>query len=71
MGLFADAEVLLVSSYERLERAQGESGVETSTTRERLIGLYEGWGKPEKAAKYQAPPAKPMGSNVNQVLLPE
>ena len=56
MGQFADAEALLVSSYERLEAVEGESGVETSKTRERLLVLYEAWGKPEKAAEYQSPP---------------
>jgi eukaryotic-like serine/threonine-protein kinase len=51
---YAEAEPLLAASYSVLRDARGDSNLRTEQARERLIKLYEAWGKPEKAAPYRA-----------------
>ena len=61
LGQHAEAEPLLIESYNRLKAAQAESGHETRKTLRRIIKLYESWdaaepgkGYAEKAAEYRA-----------------
>ena len=50
---FQEAEDLLVSSYAQLLRMEGPAATFTQEARQRLVDLYEAWGKPEKAAPYR------------------
>ena len=50
----AEAEPLLQQSYEAIKAAQGEQGPLTVEARRRLATLYQSWGKPREAARYQA-----------------
>jgi tetratricopeptide (TPR) repeat protein len=50
---FPDAEPLLLSSYESLKSSQGAHNPRTGIALQRLISLYEAWGKPEQAARYR------------------
>ena len=50
---FTDAEPLLLSSYESLKNSQGANNPRTGIALQRLIALYEAWGKPEQAAHYR------------------
>jgi eukaryotic-like serine/threonine-protein kinase len=57
---FAEAEPLLLEAYRILVARRGAANAYTQTTRERLITLYERWGKPEQAAQYRnLPTPKP------------
>lgn len=49
LGRFEEAEQLLVESHQALLEDKGASSVYTRDARQRLIHLYESWGKPEKA----------------------
>jgi hypothetical protein len=68
LGRHADAEPLLVSGYEALKAAKGVPPAELNRALDRLIKLYEAWGKPEKATEWRAkrdqlhkPADEPMG----------
>jgi len=50
---FTEAEPLLLSSYESLKNSQGPHNPRTGIALQRLIALYEAWGKPEQAARYR------------------
>ena len=50
---FTEAEPLLLSSYESLKNSQGAHHPRTGIALQRLISLYEAWGKPEQAARYR------------------
>jgi tetratricopeptide (TPR) repeat protein len=50
---FAEAEPLLVQSFEKIKAIQGEKGVVTGYASKRLVELYEKLKKPELAAKYR------------------
>ncbi len=49
---YADAEPLLMQSFETAQKQFGDDDVRTNTFRARLADLYTRWGKPEQAAKY-------------------
>lgn len=51
---FAEAETPLLESYEGFMAARGIEFGNTRYTIELLVALYTAWGKPEKAAAYQA-----------------
>lgn len=52
-GRYAEAEPLLVEGYEKM--APPKSAVSRKREAlERVIKLYETWGKPEEAARYRA-----------------
>ena len=55
LGRFREAEPLLVRSYEALKAAKGEAHERTVEARQRVVALYEAWGKPGKAAAYKQP----------------
>ncbi|MCP4657637.1 MAG: serine/threonine protein kinase, partial [bacterium] len=54
LGRFTEAEPLLVRSYPIVRDRTGEHSVTTHIVLERLVTLYEAWGKAEKAAEYRA-----------------
>lgn len=53
LGKYETSEKLLLASYRRLRRVFGPRAEATRLTLERLVHLYEGWGKSKKAAAYR------------------
>jgi len=51
---FEEAEPLLLDGYAALQAQRGPRDQRTRQTLDRLIALYEAWGKPERAAEYRA-----------------
>jgi serine/threonine-protein kinase len=51
---YAEAEPLLVESYNTLNAALGPQDPKTREARRRLGALYLSWGRPEEAARYDA-----------------
>jgi serine/threonine protein kinase/tetratricopeptide (TPR) repeat protein len=51
---FREAEPLLLEAFPIIEKAFGINHPRTQAAVRRLVGLYEAWGKPEKAAEYTA-----------------
>jgi serine/threonine protein kinase/tetratricopeptide (TPR) repeat protein len=51
---FAEAEPLLSESYTTLKTVQRDQSPLTQEAARRLVTLYQSWGKPEEAARYQA-----------------
>ncbi len=51
---YAQAEIPLLASYEVLKTVRGQQHAYTIEAVERLIRLYDGWGKPEEAARWRA-----------------
>ena len=51
---FAEAEPLLVESYASLKSRLGQRDPRTAEALQRLVKLYEAWGKPAQAAQYRA-----------------
>jgi len=52
-GRYDEAEPLLLQSYESLKSSQGASNPRTRLAVQRLIALYEGWGKFDTAKSYR------------------
>ena len=50
---YREAEPLLVENYNDLKSSLGEQNPLTIDARQHLVKLYEGWGKPEMAARYR------------------
>ena len=50
---YAEAEPLLLSGYNDLKAKLGDQNKRTIDARDRLVRLYEAWGKPDLAAKYR------------------
>jgi serine/threonine protein kinase/TolA-binding protein len=50
---FAEAEPLLAESYATLKTVQSDQSPLTQEAARRLVTLYQSWGKPEEAARYQ------------------
>lgn len=51
---YAEAESPLRRSYTTMKDVQGERGPLTLEAMRRLVALYQAWGKPQEAARYQA-----------------
>jgi eukaryotic-like serine/threonine-protein kinase len=51
---FAEAEPLLVESYASLKSRLGQRDPRTAEALQRLLKLYDAWGKPAQAAQYGA-----------------
>ncbi len=51
---FAEAEPLLLASYATFKTRRGAATRDTRDSLERIVSLYEAWGKPETAAQYKA-----------------
>ncbi len=52
-GRYAEAEPLLVESYEWLADAHPDDRRYLPTLRQRVVELYEAWGRPDEAAVYR------------------
>jgi len=50
---FAEAEPLVVESYEALKAFRGEQDERTVEALARVVALYEAWKRPDAAAKYR------------------
>jgi len=51
---FEEAELLLLESYRTLKAKRGDKDKHTQQALNRMIKLYEAWGKPDKAGEYRA-----------------
>jgi tetratricopeptide (TPR) repeat protein len=54
LGRYAEAEPILLESYELMRSKRGEQHRATSMVAQRVVELYTSWGKPERAAEWQA-----------------
>jgi non-specific serine/threonine protein kinase/serine/threonine-protein kinase len=54
LGRYAEAEALLLNCFQTLTTAQGVSKKRRQEALDRIIQLYEAWGKPDKAAQWRA-----------------
>ncbi|HEY7412544.1 MAG TPA: hypothetical protein VII13_17510, partial [Vicinamibacteria bacterium] len=54
LGRHAEAEPLLVESYPILERRRGRDYRRTREAGQRVVALYESWGRPAEAARQRA-----------------
>jgi len=54
LGQYEEAEALLAASYPIIVTDRGETHERTMEVLRRLIGLYEVWGKAQKADEYRA-----------------
>ena len=52
-GRYDEAEPLLLRSYESLKSSQGSGNPRTRLAVQRLITLYESWGKPDRANHFR------------------
>jgi hypothetical protein len=63
---YAEAEPLIVSGYEGLKAREARipppGRPRFTEASERVVKLYEAWGKPEKAAEWRARLAKPSAA---------
>ncbi|MEY2479529.1 MAG: eukaryotic-like serine/threonine-protein kinase [Verrucomicrobiota bacterium] len=50
---YAEAEALLLDSFNELKLKLGDQEKRTVEARQRLLKLYEAWGKPDRAAPYR------------------
>ncbi len=64
LGRYAEAEALMVKSYENVLLKAGESSADARRMREHLHALYTAWGKPAKAAEYRDLPDRPAHSRI-------
>jgi tetratricopeptide (TPR) repeat protein len=55
LGRYAEAEPLVVPAYTELNRKLGRQARDSQSALERVVRLYEAWGKPEEAQSYRAP----------------
>ena len=62
MKRYPEAEEKLLEAYGIAKALLGEQHPRTKQTAARLAHLYEAWGKPDKAAEYEALSAKPAGT---------
>ncbi len=62
MRRYRDAEEKLLEAFGMAKALLGEQHERTRQTAERLVRLYEAWGKPDKAAEYEALKVKPAGT---------
>lgn len=53
LGQYSQAESLLVGSLPTIEKCRGEKYAERQKAIDRIIALYEAWGRPDKAAAYR------------------
>lgn len=56
LGRYAEAEALLLESYQSVRSQTGAGSADSRRSRERLVTLYTAWGEPALAAEYLDPP---------------
>ncbi len=49
----AEAEPLLLASYAVFAKTGGDGDLRSKIARERLVALYQAWGRPDEAARYR------------------
>ncbi len=54
LGHYREAEVLLLASYPIVRDRTAASNTYTRDLLDRIVALYDSWGKPEQAAEYRA-----------------
>lgn len=54
LGRYQEAEPLLASGYQTIARLRGQGDTYAVEALERVIQLYEAWGKSDKALEYRA-----------------
>ena len=54
LGNYSEAEPLLLKSYQSLNQTQIPDSPRIKTARQRVVALYEKWGKPERASEYRS-----------------
>ncbi len=62
LGRYAEAEGLVLDSYRILREVKGDGDANTRAALQRVIDLYEAWGREDEAAAYRAalvPPSPP------------
>jgi serine/threonine-protein kinase len=62
MKRYGEAEEKLLEAFGMVKALLGEQHERTKQTAARLAQLYKAWGKPDKAAEYEALKAKPSGT---------
>jgi len=50
---YAEAEGLLLTSYDDLKASQGEQNPRTLEALQRVVTLYDTWSKPDQAARFR------------------
>jgi hypothetical protein len=50
---FEEAEKLLLENYNGFRPVRSEQSIEMRDARQKLVKLYEAWGKPEQALRFQ------------------
>ena len=50
---FPEAEAFLLASYESLKKSQAENSPRTRLALQRLVSLYENWGRSDAASAYR------------------
>jgi serine/threonine protein kinase len=50
---YVEAEPLLLAGYRGLEKGPGTTATQRAKVRQRLVELYEAWGKPSEAARWK------------------
>jgi tetratricopeptide (TPR) repeat protein len=58
LGRYREAEPLLLDAHATVKDGPGVQGREAKATRQRLVALYEAWGRPDAAAPYRTDPRK-------------
>jgi tetratricopeptide (TPR) repeat protein/tRNA A-37 threonylcarbamoyl transferase component Bud32 len=53
LGRYREAEAALLAAYPVIQAQRGEEHPWTTRTADRLVALYEAWGKPEQAEPYR------------------
>jgi hypothetical protein len=54
---YPEAEGVLLTSLATLEKQRGADSADARRVRAWLVELYEGWGRPQSAARYRVPVA--------------
>lgn len=57
---FAEAEPLLLAGYQGLRQAKDAPAKRVAEALDRIVSLYEKWGKPELAKKWRGKRSKPV-----------
>ena len=65
IGRYGDAEPLVLESYVTISGSRGAEDERTKRALNRVIALYEAWGKPDKAAEYRALLPRPSEAGPN------